>query len=38
MTRRLFFANKNVKRFCGVAMDRVTVGLSVGLDPERDRS
>jgi len=39
MTRRLFFANKNVKRFRSfVAMDRVKVGLSVALDRQRDRS
>ncbi|MBB2674556.1 UNVERIFIED_ORG: DNA-binding Lrp family transcriptional regulator [Rhizobium esperanzae] len=39
MTRRLFFANKNVKRFRSfVAMDRVKVGLNIALDPQRDRS
>ena len=39
MTRRLFFANKNVKRFRSfVVMDRVKVGLNVVLDPKRDRS
>ena len=36
MTRRLFFANKNVKRFRSfVAMDRVKVGLNVPLDSKR---
>jgi Lrp/AsnC family transcriptional regulator, leucine-responsive regulatory protein len=36
MTRRLFFANKNVKRFRSfVAMDRVKVGLNVPLDFKR---
>ncbi|MGY5811443.1 Lrp/AsnC family transcriptional regulator [Rhizobium sp. LEGMi198b] len=39
LTRRLFFANKNVKRFRSfVTMDRVKVGLSIALDPKRDRS
>ncbi|MFK0206960.1 Lrp/AsnC family transcriptional regulator [Agrobacterium sp. NPDC090283] len=39
MTRRLFFSNKNVKRFRSfVTMDRVKVGLNVALDPKRDRS
>jgi hypothetical protein len=39
MTRRLFFANRNVKRFRSfVAMDRVKVGLNIALDPQRDRS
>ncbi|WFU12204.1 Lrp/AsnC family transcriptional regulator (plasmid) [Rhizobium sp. CB3090] len=38
MTRRLFFANNNVKRFRSfVAMDRVKVGLNVPLDTRRDR-
>ncbi len=36
MTRRLFFANKNVKRFRSfVAMDRVKVGLNLSLDAKR---
>ncbi|WP_137113547.1 Lrp/AsnC family transcriptional regulator [Mesorhizobium sp. GR13] len=36
MTRRLFFANKNVKRFRSfVAMDRVKVGLAVALNSTR---
>lgn len=39
MTRRLFFANKNVKRFRSfVAMDRVKVGLNVTLDSKRERN
>ena len=37
LTRRLFFANNNVKRFkTFVAMNRVKVSLSVPLDPKRD--
>lgn len=37
MTRRLFFSNKNVKRFRSfVAMDRVKTGLSIALNPEYD--
>ncbi|MFC5384787.1 Lrp/AsnC family transcriptional regulator [Aquamicrobium segne] len=36
MTRRLFFSNKNVKRFRSfVAMDRVKVGLNLELNPKR---
>lgn len=36
MTRRLFFSNRNVKRFRSfVAMDRVKVGLNVSLDAKR---
>ncbi|MBB4569370.1 Lrp/AsnC family transcriptional regulator [Rhizobium leucaenae] len=39
MTRRLFFANNNVKRFRSfVTMDRVKVGLNVPLDIRRDRT
>ena len=39
MTRRLFFSNKNVKRFRSfVAMDRVKVGLNVELNPKRGQS
>ncbi|MEF0941384.1 Lrp/AsnC ligand binding domain-containing protein [Rhizobium sp. BR 362] len=39
MTRRLFFANNNVKRFRSfVTMDRVKVGLNVPLDIRRDRA
>ena len=36
LTKRLFFANNNVKRFqTSVAMDRVKVGLSVPIGPAR---
>lgn len=36
MARRLFFANKNVKRFWSfVAMDRVQVSLKVSFDARR---
>lgn len=39
LTRRLFFSNKNVKRFRSfVAMDRVKVGLNVALDLKKDRT
>ncbi|MBB4573053.1 AsnC family transcriptional regulator [Rhizobium lentis] len=39
MARRLFFANRNVKRFRSfIAMERVKVGLIIALEPQRDRS